>query len=145
MQYQMLRRGISSFVRGTNYLHQPLSLTLTFAFCPLSSSRHPWQVFPGLRDLLTFFLVPERQVWWALPPPPLEEGARARGSNSVAWVWCACGTGGDAAAPHTLSLSCRHELYQTMPRREEQDFCDLQINPKGTPFVLLKPEDPVSE
>lgn len=63
MQRQMLQQGISSFAQGINHLHQSLSLTLTFSSCLLSSSHHPCHVFPDLRARLTFFLVPERQVW----------------------------------------------------------------------------------
>lgn len=133
------------FCVGTHHLPQPWSSTLTSASCPLPSSRHLWHVFPDLRALPAFFLVPETQVRWALPPPPLEEGARARGSSSVVWVWGVCGAAADAAAPRIWSLSCQHEQSQTTSRREGQDFCDLQINPKGTPFVWLTPEDPVSE
>lgn len=69
----------------------------------------------------------------------------ARGSSFLAWVLDAYGIAEDAAAPRILLLSYQHEPYQTKPRREEQDFYVPQINPKGTPSVLLIPEGPVSK
>lgn len=83
------------------YSHQLLSLILSCASFPLSSSLHLLWFFPDLTAQLISSLVPERQEMWALPLPPREAGAGARGSNFGAWAWGACDTKGGDAAPHT--------------------------------------------
>lgn len=83
------------------YLHRLLSLILSCASFPLFSSPHLLWFFPDLTAQLISSLVPERWEMWALPLPPQEAGAAARGSNSGVWAWGVCDTEGGDAAPRT--------------------------------------------
>lgn len=125
------------------YSHQPLSWTLSCASFPLSSSLHLLRFFPDLTAQLISSQVPERWEMWALPLPLREAGAVARGSNSGAWAWGECDTGGGDVAPHTWSPSGPLGQSRTRPRTEEPGSSDPQTNPMGTPSASWRPGDPV--
>lgn len=86
---------------GFPYSHQLLSLILSCASFPLFSSPRLLRFFPDLTAQLISSLVPERREMWALPLPPREAGAVARGSNFGAWAWGVCDTAAGDAVPRT--------------------------------------------